>query len=194
MPPTGLTYTNYPYRWLAWAWTPRLIPDRLWGGVAGQVVVEGEPQGGLRFLASATRHLVTYARRGYPPDSPAFVFAEQLRSPANARASKRHVRQTPVFGHGYRYTDPTHGPQDNTGFYRRIQTRLPAVWGPGGQAIPAAGFFGGWDALGKPEVVAQWHGALPQMKANTHTYPDNGHFIEEHRGPEIAAAVLRLSP
>lgn len=69
---------------------------------------------------------------------------------------------------------------------------MPAAWGPRGREIPVLGFFGAWDPLGKPEVVAQWHAALPQMAAATQVFPRNGHFIEEHRGPEIAAGILGL--
>ncbi len=192
MPATGFTYKNFPFPWLAWCWTPFLIPGRLWGGVASYVVGHAEPQGTVRFLRGLTAHLVRYGRRRNPPGSPEAVFSEQFRSPANAIASKRHVRQTPRWGHGYRYEDPTHGPQDNHDFYARMQRMVPAKWGPAGRDIPAVGVFGAWDACGKEEVIAQWHAALPQMASRTLRFPDNGHFVEEHRGPEIAAAVLAL--
>ncbi len=192
MPSEGYTYKNFPFPWLAWCWTPFLIPGRLWGGVASYVVGHAEPQGTVRFLRGLTSHLVRFARRRHAPGSADAVFSEQFRSRANATASKRHVRQTPRWGHGYRYEDPTHGAQDNHAFYRRIQDTVPREWGPAGREIPAAGAFGSWDACGKDEVIAQWQDALPQMTPHTQRFPSNGHFIEEHRGPEIATAILAL--
>lgn len=192
MPARGMTYTSFPYPWLAWSWTPHLVPNVSWGGAAGYVVTHGEPQRTATFLKGMARALTNYHRKGFDPDSPQAVFSGQFRSRANTVASKRHVRQTPYWGHGYRYNDPTHGPQDNTAYYRHIQATLPKIWGPAGRAIPVLGFFGSWDPCGKPEVIDQWHQALPQMCTDSHVFPDNGHFIEEHRGPEIATAILKL--
>lgn len=98
-----------------------------------------------------------------------------------------------MWGHGYSYRDRVHGLQDNDEFYARIQRSVPAVWGQAGRPIPVLGFFGSWDAVGKPEVVAQWQEALPQLAASTGVFPGNGHFIEEHRGPEIASGILELT-
>lgn len=186
MPASGLTYTNFPFPWLAWSWTPNLIPWQLWGGVAAYVVPQAEPQGTARFLAGMTGALVRYARRDFPAGSAEAVFSEQFRTRANALASKRHVRQTPVWGHGYRYGDSVQGEIDNSRFYWRLQSELPHAW----EEIPTAGLFGTWDACGKPEVVDQWVAAFPGMRVQT--FERNGHFLEEHRGPEIAAATLAL--
>lgn len=186
MPAAGITYRSYPFRWLAWSWTPRLVPSALWGGVAAFVVTRGEPRGAVPFVAGLARSLVRFARRRHSPATPEGVFGEQFRPRENALASKRHVRQTPVWGHGYRYTDPVRGVVDNTAFYRRLQEELPTAW----RTVAVAGLFGGWDPCGKPEVLAQWRDAFPRIVVDT--FPEHGHFLEEHRGPEIAARLLAL--
>lgn len=56
-----------------------------------------------------------------------------------------------------------------------------------------AGHFGSWDPCGKASVIRQWHEALPRMRERTHVYRNNGHFIEEYRGPEIARSILEMN-
>ncbi len=192
MPPDGHTYRNFPFPWLPWFLTPRLIPDRVWGGVAAAVVLHAHPQTTLPFVRAIARWTFAHARRKIDVDRPEYVFSQMLRGRANARSSKRQVRQTPVWGHGYRYTDARRGVQDNHGFYTRIQRTLAEAWGPAGRDLPVCGYFGEWDACGKPSVVAQWHEALPRMRDDTHRFPDVGHFIEEYKGPEIAASILAM--
>lgn len=192
MPQTGITYTNFPVAWLPWAHTPRVIPDALWGGIAGYVVSHAEPQGTARFLFNSVRYALRHALHRLPLGSPEYVWAEQFRTRANARSSQRNVLQTPVWGNGYRYTDPRHGVQDTHAWYERLHAEIPAQWGSAGRNIPVCGFFGQWDACGKDEVIAQWHAALPNMRNATWAYPDVGHFIEEYKGPEMAAAILDM--
>lgn len=187
MPSEGYTYTSYPFPWLAWSWTPRLIPWQLWGAVAAYVVPNGEPQGTIRFASGLAKAIARHVRRTFPPGSAEAVFSEQFRTRANAVASKRHVRQTPVWSHGYVYDDPSRGTIDNTDFYRRLQTELAPAW----RDLPAAGLFGSWDPCGKTQVIAQWERAFPRMQTTTH--PEHGHFLEEHRGPEIAAAIRAMA-
>ncbi len=192
MPQSGITYTNFPVSWLPWARTPHVVPDALWGGIAAYVVSHAAPQGTARFLFNSAKYALRHALHRLPPGTPEHVWAEPLRSRANARSSQRNVLQTPCWGHGYRYTDPVHGVQDNRAWYARMQAEIPAQWGAAGRNIPACGFFGQWDACGKDEVIAQWHAALPSMQAATFTYPDVGHFIEEYKGAEMAAALLDM--
>lgn len=193
MPPDGATYANWPWRFLPWCRTPHVVPDRAWGGIAGCVLAHGNPGP----LVGLYGRMLTYQARfalGVPASDPATrVFSEALRSRANARSSKRNVLQTPYWGHGYSYDDPRHGRQDNHAFYRRMQQTVPAAWGPTGAAIPAAGIFGAWDPCAKESVIQQWHEALPQMVARTTVHPDIGHFVEEHKGPEIARAVMAVA-
>ena len=190
MPADGFTYENYPIPWLPWCWTPKIVPDVLWPAVGAYVVPHASPQSNVSFLAGISWFLLQEAlgRLGRDPESPESVFAGQFRSRANARASKRHVRQTPVWGHGYAYDDPVLGRQDNHDFYRGMQTRVPEAW----RALPAAGWFGTWDACGKESVVRQWHEALPRLAERTRTFPDVGHFIEESKGREIGDSIADL--
>jgi hypothetical protein len=127
-------------------------------------------------------------------DEDAFaVFRDQFASKANARSSKRMVRQSAVYGHGYAYTDKRLGLQDNHAFYREIQQGIGPAWGPEGQAIGVAGVFGTWDALGKESVVDQWRAALPQIDGDLQLFENEVHFIEEQRPEEIADAIARLN-
>lgn len=191
MPADGLTYSNYPFSWLPWCRTPYLIPDQLWGGVAAFVVSHASPQNGVRFILSTGKYLALHATRSIPAGSPEYVWSETLRTKANAKSSKRNVRQTPYWGHGYSYADPTHGRQDNHAFYEHMQDTIPAAWGKDGRSIPACGFFGQWDACGKDSVIRQWQDALPQMKI--HKFPELGHFIEEYKGAEMADSLLEMN-
>ncbi len=192
MPTDGYTYTNYPFPWLPWHLTPRLIPTPLWGGVAAAVVCNAHPQGTAEFLANTSKWITRYAGKRVPQHRPEYVFSEMLRSPMNSASSKRNVRQTPYWGHGYQYRDAKHGVQDNHAFYTDIQKNVANTWGPAGQNIPACGYFGQWDACGKESVISQWHTALPQMADNTHRFANIGHFIEEYKGPEMAQSILAM--
>ncbi len=162
MPSDGMTYENYPVSWLPWCNTPKLIPDALWGGIAGYLVSHGSPQGPFTFMANAAKYMFLHAFRLIPKGSPEYVWSESLRTRANAKSSKRMVLQTPVWGHGYRYDDPTHGPQNNQSYYEHIQKTVPEAWASKGRAIPVCGYFGQWDACGKQSVIDQWQTALPK--------------------------------
>lgn len=192
MPTDGFTYRNFPFSWLPWYQTPNLIPDALWGGVAAAVVSHAQPQSGPRFVANAGKWLTRHALNKIADDRPEYVWSQMLRSRANARSSKRNVRQTPYWGHGYNYLDRRHGLQDNHAFYARMQADIPRLWGPSGQNIPVTGFFGQWDACGKDSVIAQWQEALPQIRPHTRVFPRIGHFIEEYKGSEMAQEILRM--
>jgi len=196
MPSDHPTYTTYPIKYLfPWTRSGRIIPDALWGTHAAFAlgVKTNGPVGLARQYAGfVLRHRSRTLPPGESPDLA--VFRDQFASRANARSSKRMVRQTGVWGHGYAYTDPTRPaePQDNHAFYRSIQDRLPALWGPAGQDIPVAAVFGGWDPCGKPSVRLQWVEALPQLAGHLEVFEHAGHFIEESRPAPIAAAVRGL--
>ncbi len=193
IPQDGITYANWPWRWLPWSRLPHVVPDALWGGAAAFAVLNANPGPLLSLYLKSFRQQIVFGLRRIPPKTPAAVYSEALRSKANARSSKRNVLQTPVFGYGYIYTDPVIGKQDNHAFYKKMQETVPAAWGPKGARIPVAGHFGAWDPLGKDSVIRQWQEALPQMKPRTHVYPDQGHFVEEYKGSEIAASILELN-
>ncbi len=194
MPSEGLTYANFP-KPIAWSRTASLVPDRLWGTHAAWAVTYPARTGTATLAARYARAVITSAA-GYLPDGEreAFsVFRDQFASKANARSSKRMVRQSAVYGHGYTYEDPRLGTQDNHAFYREIQQEIGPAWGPTGRAIGVAGVFGTWDALGKASVVDQWRVALPQIEGDLQLFDDEVHFIEEHRPEEIADAIARLN-
>ncbi|WP_435743201.1 alpha/beta fold hydrolase [Nocardioides sp. SYSU DS0663] len=189
IPAEGPTYESYPSPLLPWARTPVLVPDRFWGAMAAAVVTM--PTTGAAGLVAAGRRIAAQLRPGGGTPVEA-VFRRQLASTRNARSSKRMVRQTPVWGHGYSYDEPRLGRQDNTSFYRGIQERLGAAWGPHGSDIPVAAVFGAWDPLAKPGVLAQWAEALPRVRDDTTVLDGVSHFVEEHRPAEVAEAVTRV--
>jgi pimeloyl-ACP methyl ester carboxylesterase len=196
MPADGLTYTNFPVPILMpWARSARTVPDRLWGFVAA-FVVTSDASRRAQMISSFARFIRLYLRRRpLDPESEALaVFRDQFATKANARSSKRMVRQTPVWGHGYSYTDKALGPQDNHAFYAEIQERIGAAWGPGGQAIGVAGLIGSFDPLAKHSVLDQWRAALPQIEGDLQVFAGETHFIEERRPEEIADAITRLNP
>lgn len=191
IPADGLTFNNYPMPAVfTWAATPRRVPDALWGAHAA-FAIRAMPEDPLplagRWLGWQLKHLL----RRRDDDPAASVWLQQFRSKMNVRSSKRQVRQTPVWGHGYSYLDPQRGEQNNRGFYRMIQQRLTAEWGPEARNIPVRGVWGDWDPLAKPSVLAQWRAALPQIADHIHVLPGLSHFVEEHEPVPIAEAVLR---
>lgn len=189
MPSEGFTYANYPISWMPWAMTPKIVPDFLWGGVAGYVVSHAAPQGTVKFLANVAKFLGLFGARLIKKHTAEYVWSEQLRSTMNAKSSKRNVRQTPFWGHGYSYTDATHGVQDNRDYYKAMQAVVPEAWAN----IEVSGHFGQWDPCGKDEVIEQWLAALPKMADNLFKYPEVGHFVEEYKGPEMAASILKMN-
>lgn len=186
MPPDGFTYENFPSRLAPWFKSPSLTPDSLWGGMAAAVITAPVGMSVPRIYARSVAWSIKHALRRMPAGTPEGVFSEALRTKANARSSKRNVLQTPVWGHGYRYGDPTLGEQDNSAFYRRMQADVPRTWG----GLPAVGHFGAVDPLGKESVIAQWVQALPNIEV--HRYPEVAHFVAEAKGPEIAQSILQM--
>lgn len=193
MPEEGPTYGTYPIPvLLPWARTASVVPDRLWGAHAAAVIGlrPGTRLGVVgRWVASLATGLVGRAGTDV---AAARVFRQQFATVANARSSKRMVRQTTVWGHGTTYDDARVGRQDNREFYRRLRTEIPAAWGPAGQGIGVAGLFGAWDPLAKPSVLDQWRQALPQIDGHLQVFDGVSHFVEEHRPDEIADAVTAL--
>ncbi len=195
MPPDGFTYENFPIPvFMPWARNAKLVPDRLWGLLAA-FVATGRAASPAQMIGAFGRFIRLYMRRRVTgPESEAIaVFREQFASKANARSSKRMVRQTPVWGHGYAYTDNALGPQDNHGFYAEMQEHLGMAWGPSGEAIGVAVLCGAWDPLAKASVIDQWRAALPQLEGHVQVFDGESHFIEEHRPEEIADAITRLN-
>ena len=193
MPEAGLTYANYPSAESPWSAFPDLVADEDWGGLAAAIILNSTREGLERSALDLVRHIAQFRDRRFPEASPAYVFSEPFRSLANVRSSKRSVRQTPVWGHGYAYEDRVHGVQDNRAFYETMREAVAREWGPAGRNIAVAGHFGQLDPLGKAEVIAQWREAFPRMAGMTFTYPDVGHFSEEVKGAEMARSILDMN-
>ena len=193
MPAEGLTYTTHPSPGSSWSAMPDLISDDDWGGLAPAIILNSTAEGLNQSAADFARYFVAFRNQRFEEASEEYVFSEQFRSIDNVRSSKRNVRQTPVWGHGYTYEEPVHGVHDNNAFYDAMQQAVPQHWGPSGRNIAAAGYFGALDPVGKVEVIAQWHAALPRMAELTYTYPDIGHFIEEIKGAEMAHTILAMN-
>lgn len=187
VPTEGLTYNSFPYRFLPWCRLGRWAPWRLWRYIAAAVMYS--PAGGGAFA----RHLASVFGRALTGrlTEGEKVYRDMFSTRANALSSMRNVQQTAVWGHGYQYTDPNQGSQDNSDFYAHIQKQLPVHWGRE-RKIPARAFFGLWDVLGREEVRQQWVDALPQLNGNIRTYANRGHFVEEHEYGDIAQAILEL--
>lgn len=195
IPPDGLTFENFPVPVLfPWARTAKTTPDRIWG-IHSAIAVTFAPAGRIGLMATYMRLMITQLlgiRRDTRGD--AFnVFRDQFATRANARSSKRMVRQTPVWGHGYSYEDAGGEKQDNHDFYREIQQRIGPAWGPSGQAIGVAAVIGSFDPLAKESVLDQWRDALPQIDRDLRVIEGETHFIEERRPEEIAEAIVRLN-
>lgn len=195
MPPDGPTYETYPVPGLMpWARMADRVPDRFWGELAA-AAAGVTPSGALRLLTRQATLLARLARGAPPPGvdpGELHVYRKQFESTANVRSSKRMVRQTAVWGHGYVYDDPVAGRQDNRAFYRDIQDRIAVEWGPGGRGIGAAAVFGAWDPVAKPAVLDQWRTALPQIADRLEVHAGVSHFVQHHRPAEIAAAIASL--
>jgi pimeloyl-ACP methyl ester carboxylesterase len=195
IPPDGRTYENHPIPIVfPWARSAKVVPDRLWG-VHSSFAVFSQRAGYAAMMWRYNRAMLSGMIGRLPSDDreARAVYRDQFASKANVRSSKRMVRQTPVWGHGYTYVDDRLGAQDNHAFYRSIQERIGPSWGPDGGDVGVAGLFGTWDPLGKQSVLDQWRAALPQIERRLSVFEGETHFIQERRPEEIAEAIIRLN-
>lgn len=193
MPTGGMTYSNGPIPWMPWRYFPFIVPDSAWGGLAATILRNSNPGSNIGLLLRSVRTMLRFVLHQIPPGTADYVFSESLRSKVNARSSKRNVLQTPAWGYGYTYEDARFGVQTNYAFYEEMQEQVPLQWGANGRNIPAAGHFGRWDPCGKESVICQWQKAIPRITEDLHSYPGIGHFVEEEKGPEIAASILAIA-
>jgi len=189
---TGLTYENYPFpfKLLSWSAGGKNIPDILWKTHAA-FSIHATPGTYLSLVSSYIGYFIKSAFNRIPEAD--MVYKDMLSTAVNARSSKRMVQQTPVWGHGYSYLDPTLGQQDNHDFYRYLQNNISKVWGPEGKNIPTRLLFGEWDPLSKPSAIQQWLQALPQLKNHIQIFQKVSHFVAEHKAPEVAQAILDVA-
>ena len=191
MPTSGVTYKSFPFRWLAWNHMGFYIPASVWRFIPAMVMFS--PAGKLKLL----KHFANFIGRalvGRLTDNEKF-YRDMFSTPLNALSSKRNVKQTRVWGHGYDYVDNLGKPQSNKSFYQKLQQIIPQDWGKNeNQAgIKVRAFLGEFDPLARKEVQNQWLMALPQLKGHIKTYPDAGHFVEEHKYQDIAAAIAEVT-
>jgi len=190
MPADGITYMNFPFPGpLAWSRLGAYLPWKLWQHIPPLVMFS--PAGRLplaghffKFLLSSLSGKLTAEEKMYRT-----IFSTE----ANARSSMRNVKQTRVWGHGYRYLDKTQGWQDNHEFYQNMQNTITQRWGPQGQNINACAFFGLFDPCAKDSVQQQWKDALPQLNGHIQSFKNSGHFIEESEPEAIAAGIIEVA-
>jgi pimeloyl-ACP methyl ester carboxylesterase len=192
LPLSGLTYENFPtsIKALSWAAGGKTISDTHWKTHAAfSIHATRKPL--MKILGSYIGYCFKSFFNTLPSNHK--VYRDMLSTKTNARSSKRMVRQTPVWGHGYTYRESKMGFQDNFGFYKNIQNKLSEAWGSKGQNIPTRLLFGGWDPLAKPSVIEQWLNALPQLEGHIQVFPNVSHFVAEHKSEEIAQAIVDVA-
>ena len=190
IPEKELSYTNYPISWLGWSKTPLIIPDKFWGAFAA-VALEQQPESPVTILTKLIPRIKAaekMAKRRTPSASK--VFHDQFLSASNVKSSKRMVKESAVWGMGYRYADPNVGLKDNSKDYTFIQESIAKSWG--NLRIGVKAVVGGWDPLGQTCVLEQWVDQLPQLSGHIEIFENCGHFIEEEQPKAIAHAILEL--
>jgi len=188
IPLQGLNYTRFPFKCLNWNSFGYRIPWQLWKHIPPIVMYSGV--GRWNFFRR-TGDYILRALGGKLTEGE-ILYRDMFSTRMNALSSKRNVKQTKVWGHGYRYIDETLGIQDNRQFYKLLQKEIPLKWGNSNREIKVRAYFGEWDPAARVDVQAQWIEALPQLQGKIKTYPDVGHFVEEHKYYEIAQGILEV--
>jgi len=193
IPVSGLTYKNFPFSWMAWNHLGFYLPALLWRYVPPMVMFS--PAGKWRALKHFG-HFIGRAWLGRLTAGEIF-YREAFSSKMNALSSKRNVKQTRVWGHGYEYNDAQLGPQSNVAFYQKIQKMVPRVWAEQKTSkqtgIKVRAFFGEFDPLARDEVRQQWLANLPQLAGHMTYYSDAGHFVEETKYADIAQGICSVT-
>jgi pimeloyl-ACP methyl ester carboxylesterase len=194
MPDEGITYLTYPSKQVAWATSPKLMPDKNWGSFAATIIFL-EPTEPKELLSKLMTSISEIEKGNFPHDEKTaqMLYKTQFDSKANALSSKRLVLQTPTWGHGNTYKEPNMGERDTTDFYHFIQENIGKFWGPNGQNIGVSAVCGKWDPSAKDEVMNQWISHLPQLEGNIKEFQDISHFVQEYKPKEIAEAILEVS-
>ena len=195
MPLTGLTFENYPLKRLAWSKLPKTIPNNYWGAFTSFAIYYTleNPDDLLKTMPTM---LATAKEKGTLMEHESTsqrIFREQFDSKPNTLSSKRLVLQTPLWGHGNIYKEPTLGERDTTPFYRFIQDNISKHWGPKGQNIGVRAVMGNLDPLAKEEVLQQWVDALPQLEGHIKIFENRNHFIEEFEPEAIADTIIDVA-
>lgn len=195
IPLTGLTFENYPLKRLPWSKLPKTIPNNYWGAFSSFAIfytLENPDD----LLTNMPTMLVSAKEKGTLMENESVsqrIFREQFQSKANTLSSKRLVLQTPLWGHGNSYIEPTLGERDTTPFYRFIQDNISKHWGPNGQNIGVRAVIGKLDPLAKEEVLQQWVDHLPQLEGHIKIFESINHFIEEFEPETIAKTIIEVA-
>ena len=165
-----------------------------WGSFAATIIFlePTEPEDMLKTLMSSIRE-IEKGKYSHEEKTAQRLYKTQFEPEANALSSKRLVLQTPTWGHGNTYKEPSMGERDTTEFYRFIQDNIRKVWGPNGQNIGVRAVCGKWDPSAKDEVMEQWVANLPQLEGHITEFENVSHFVEEFKPKEIAEAILDVS-
>jgi len=194
IPPDGYMYhRNYPIPLIPWSRFPILFPDRFWGSVASYTVYR-RPGNALKLVSGMAVHLLLnqLGMRNHKEREAMRVYRDQFSTKANARSSKRMVRETRYWGD----TVETVGTADLRipgVFFRFIQENLSKEWGPECRNIGVRALIGRWDPLGKDTVICQWLQHLPQLTGHVRVFEEVGHFINIEKPEEVADAILDVT-
>ena len=196
MPKTGLRYDkNFPIKGFPWSKFPKIIPNNFWG-VFASFAIFFNPDDPQELIENMPNMLAQLREGGSLIENENIAqkfFREQFQSDANVMSSKRLVLQTPVWGYGNVYNDPTLGERDTTPFYHFIQENISKLWGPNGQNIGVRAVLGRWDPSAKDEVIQQWIDNLPQLEGNVKIFENASHFIEECEPEAVASAIIDVA-
>ncbi|MCP4134093.1 MAG: alpha/beta fold hydrolase [bacterium] len=192
IPEKGYTYKNYPMRLLPWSKLPDLISSSQWGNMAAYIV-STKPAGSAKLIWDTLIYILLSKLKIRKLNDAQKIYKKQMSVKENVRSSKRFVRQTPYWGKGNVYKEPTIGMRDTAPFYSFIHENIKSAWGDDGQQIGVRAVLGRWDPLGKDEVVSQWKEHLPQLEGHVRIFDDVGHFIEEFKPEEIGQAIVDVA-
>jgi len=189
VPISGMTYANFPIPFvLPWFYLGHVVPWQVWSYVAALVM--SSRAGKWNFIKHSANFIYRALRKQLTSQEQ--FYQQSFSTKPNAMSSKRNVKQTKYWGHGFSYHVAGQKRVDNHAFYQHIQQQIHHLWGPQGQNIGVRGFFGLWDPLARPEVSLQWGIALPQIQGHITTFKHTGHFVEEVKFEEISQGILSV--
>jgi cis-3-alkyl-4-acyloxetan-2-one decarboxylase len=195
IPEKGFSYhKNYPVPYIPWSRFPSLFPDFLWGAVAGYTVYRS-PAKAWRLISGLMIHILLsqLGIKAGPEKEARQVYEKQFCSKANTKSSKRMVRETAYWGRAAFDPGASKERIKSGLFFRFIQENLARAWGPEGKNIGVRALIGGWDPLGKKEVISQWLEHLPQLEGRVRIFDEVGHFVNLEKPDEIAETVLNVA-
>ncbi len=195
IPDEGYTYhKNYPIPFIPWSRFPSVFPDSLWGSVMSYTVFR-RPDNAFWLVSGLMIHILL-SRLGIKTgkeEEARQVYEDQFSTKANARSSKRMVRETVYWGKGETLSGSSADLRNPLVFYRFIQEHITRAWGLEGRNIGVRALIGCWDPLGKDGVISQWLHHLPQLEGHVQIFEKVGHFVNIEKPDEIADAVLDVA-